>query len=97
MSIVCEATFHYLADVNVLTLAANFATHRVAAHVGVRTDRYKLMHFHEPEYDSWELYDLESDPLELNSVADDPAYADIRADLQLRLRELQAQYGETAD
>jgi N-acetylglucosamine-6-sulfatase len=77
--------------------AESRATHRVAAHVGVRTDRYKLMHFHEPEYDSWELYDLESDPLELNSVADDPAYADIRADLQLRLRELQAQYGETED
>jgi N-acetylglucosamine-6-sulfatase len=74
--------------------AESRATHRVAAHVGVRTDRYKLMHFHEPEYDSWEMYDLEKDPLELHSVADDPAYAAIRADLQIRLKALQAQYGE---
>ncbi len=73
------------------------ATHRVAAHVGVRTDRYKLMHFHEPEWDSWELYDLETDPLELHSVADDPEYAEIRSGLERRLRELQAEYGEEQD
>jgi arylsulfatase A-like enzyme len=34
-----------------------------------------------------ELYDLEKDPQELNNVADDPAYAEIKAELSERLRE----------
>ncbi len=67
--------------------------HNVAAHDGVRTDRYKLIRFHEPEHDTWELYDLELDPRELTSVADEPHSADIRAALELRLHELRALYG----
>ena len=47
------------------------ATHRVAAHDGVRSDRYKL--FYLPETDEWQLFDLEKDPQEMNSVHDDPA------------------------
>jgi arylsulfatase A-like enzyme len=77
--------------------AESHAVHNVAAHVGVRTARYKLMHFHEPEHDSWELYDLETDPLELHSLADDPAYTHIREGLERRLAELQAEFGEEQD
>jgi N-acetylglucosamine-6-sulfatase len=36
------------------------ATHRVAAHDGVRSDRYKL--FYLPKSDEWQLFDLEKDP-----------------------------------
>jgi N-acetylglucosamine-6-sulfatase len=66
--------------------------HRVAAHYGVRTDRYTLIYFNELDY--WELYDLEKDPQQLKSVYDDPAYADVVKRLKNKLKELRKQYGE---
>jgi len=66
--------------------------HRVPAHYGLRTSRYKLIRY--PMFDAWELFDLEQDPRELRSVYDDPAYAEVVAPLTARLRELQAQYGD---
>jgi len=65
--------------------------HAVKRHYGVRTDRYKLIHFYY-DIDEWELYDLETDPHELQNVYDDPAYADVREQLHQRLLELQEQY-----
>ena len=59
--------------------------HGVAKHEGVRTDRYKLIHFYELE--QWELFDLEKDPREMNSVYGDPAYGKIQATMEMRLRE----------
>jgi arylsulfatase A-like enzyme len=47
--------------------------HQVQQHYGVRTDRYKLIFFH--RLNQWELYDLRTDPHEVNNVYDDPAYA----------------------
>ena len=41
--------------------------HKVQPHYGVRTDRYKLMHFYY-SMDEWELYDLEADPNEINNI-----------------------------
>jgi arylsulfatase A-like enzyme len=67
------------------------AVHMVKRHYGVRTDRYKLIHFYY-DIDEWELYDLEKDPKEMNNVYDDPAYAEVREQLHQRLKELQAQY-----
>jgi arylsulfatase A-like enzyme len=67
--------------------------HRVPAHYGVRTKRYKLIRY--PMFDSWELFDLEKDPQELHSLYEDAAYEDVRLRLTARLGELQAQYGET--
>ena len=64
--------------------------HAVAKHYGVRTDRYKLIHFYELK--EWELYDLEQDPHEMKSVYDDPAYADVLKEMQQRLQELRTQY-----
>jgi len=59
--------------------------HNVAAHRGVRTRDRKLVHYYgsgcgqpgasdrvtDPE---WELFDLDRDPAEMRSVADEPAY-----------------------
>ncbi|MCA9268677.1 MAG: sulfatase, partial [Planctomycetales bacterium] len=64
--------------------------HSVARHCGVRTDRYKLIHYY--ELSEWELFDLEKDPQELHSVYDDPAYADTQADLLRQLAALQTKY-----
>ncbi|WP_459554599.1 sulfatase family protein [Lacunimicrobium album] len=50
------------------------AVHSVHRHRGVRSERYKLIHFY--QIDEWEFYDLEKDPDELKSVYKDPAYAE---------------------
>ncbi len=50
--------------------------HMVKRHYGIRTERYKLIHFYY-DIDEWELYDLQKDPQELHNVINDPAYADV--------------------
>ena len=64
--------------------------HMVRRHNGVRTDRYKLIHFY--NLGEWELYDLERDPREMQSVYGDPDYADVVRDLKAELERLQQQY-----
>ena len=66
----------------------------VKRHYGVRTDRYKLIHFYN-DIDAWELYDLEKDPAEMHNVINDPAYSEGLADMQAELKKLQIQYNDT--
>ncbi len=47
--------------------------HAVKRHYGLRTDRYKLIHFYY-DVDEWEFYDLEHDPDELNNQINNPEY-----------------------
>lgn len=68
--------------------------HGVKQHYGVRTDRYKLIHFYN-DIDEWEMFDLEKDPHEMNNIADDPAYKTIRKKLEGEILKLQKQYGDT--
>lgn len=68
--------------------------HNVKRHYGVRTDRYKLIHFYH-DIDEWEMYDLQTDPDEMNSIYDNPDYAQIQEMLHKRLRELRNQYGDS--
>jgi arylsulfatase A-like enzyme len=70
------------------------AVHMVKRHYGIRTGRYKLIHFYY-DIDAWELYDLEKDPHELKNVYLDPAYAAIGQELKAGLRRLQAYYGDS--
>jgi arylsulfatase A-like enzyme len=65
------------------------SVHMVKRHYGVRTDRYKLIHFYY-DIDEWEMYDLQEDPNEMNSVYDDPAYSDIQEMMHQRLEELRS-------
>lgn len=69
------------------------AEHMVKRHYGVRTERWKLIHFYN-DIDWWELYDLEADPHELHNLYGEPAYADTEARLHEELRRLQQQYGD---
>ena len=64
--------------------------HSVAKHYGVRTERHKLISFY--DLDEWELFDLQTDPHELKSVYDDPAYAQVLADMKQELERLREQY-----
>ncbi len=65
--------------------------HAVKRHYGVRTDRYKLIHFYY-DIDEWELYDLEKDPHEMKNIYNDPVYADIRKTLHQKLDTLRIKY-----
>lgn len=65
--------------------------HDVARHYGVVTDRYKLVHFYEPKFDYWELFDLKTDPEELKSVYGSPEYAKVQIELKLKLARLRAE------
>ena len=71
------------------------ATHQVPAHFGVRTSRHKLIRYYEPEVDGVELFDLEKDPNELHSVADNPDYGELRLQLERQLQALRTQYDDT--
>ena len=70
------------------------AEHSVKRHYGIRTDRYKLIHFYN-DVDEWELYDMEADPKEMHNVYDSPDYADVCVSLHELLLETQRQYGDT--
>ncbi|MBW6535633.1 MAG: sulfatase [Mariniphaga sp.] len=70
------------------------SVHMVKRHYGVATDRYKLMHFYY-DIDEWEMYDLETDPMEMQNIYNDPAYADVREMLHVKLKELREYYGDS--
>ncbi|WP_178983363.1 sulfatase family protein [Winogradskyella helgolandensis] len=67
------------------------AFHMVKKHYGIRTKRYKLIHFYD-DIDTWELYDLEEDPKEIHNQIDNQDYDTIEAELRSRLKELQEEY-----
>lgn len=64
--------------------------HMVHRHEGVYDGRYKLMNFYELK--EWELYDMETDPQELQNQYDNPEYADIRERLHGELNRLREVY-----
>src|SRR5436309_2426098 len=83
----------------------HLADHGVPAHYGVRTKRFKLVYYYgqalgsagaidKPTSPEWELFDLDKDPHEMNSVYDDPAYAGHVKELKLELDRLEKQVGD---
>ena len=66
--------------------------HKVQPHYGVKTERYKLMHFYY-SMDEWELYDLKTDPNEMRNI-----YSEAAPELiELLKEELQALRKEYKD
>ncbi|MDZ7376221.1 MAG: DUF4976 domain-containing protein, partial [candidate division KSB1 bacterium] len=68
--------------------------HMVKRHYGIRTKRYKLIHFYY-DIDAWEFYDLEQDPHELNNLYQHADYQEIIQQLKAKLTDLQRQYGDS--
>lgn len=68
--------------------------HKVKRHYGIRTERYKLIHFYR-DIDSWELFDLQEDPTEMNNLYGRPGYEDITARLKQELSGLQEAYQDS--
>ena len=73
------------------------AEHNVRRHYGVVTDRYKLVHFYEPDMDYWELFDLKKDPHELSSVYGQKEYAETQKKLTKELARLRTELKETKE
>ncbi len=69
------------------------AEHMVKRHYGIRTSRYKLIHFYQ-DIDQWELYDLQTDPSEMHNLYGSPAYAKVQKRMHKRLRQLQEYYDD---
>jgi len=68
--------------------------HSVKRHYGIRTDRYKLIHYYN-DIDVWELYDLENDSNELNNLYDSKTYGEIQIQLHTKLDQLQRKFQDT--
>ncbi|MDM1295701.1 sulfatase [Sphingobacterium sp. N143] len=68
--------------------------HMVKRHYGIRTDRYKLMHFYY-DVDEWELYDLEKDPQEMHNVYNSPAYSKVRQQMHKKLEDAREYYKDS--
>ena len=69
------------------------AEHMVKRHYGVRTERYKLIHFYN-DIDTWELYDLKNDISEMHNLYGQPEYEAITKELMTELKRLQEVYDD---
>lgn len=69
------------------------AEHMVKRHYGIRTERYKLIHFYN-NVDEWELFDLQNDPNELKNLYGEKEYESLVIDLKQQLLQLQEQYND---
>ena len=67
--------------------------HMVPIPEGVRPPRHTLAYF--TATNEWELFDLETDPLQMRSVYADPAYAPTVTSLKTELTRLRTLYGDT--
>ncbi len=72
------------------------AEHSVMRHYGIRTDRYKLMHFYY-DLDYWELYDLQEDPSEMNNLYGTAGIASIQGHLHEQLQNARTHYGDSSE
>lgn len=69
------------------------AEHCVRKNRGIRTHRWKLIHFWE-EPEEWELYDLAEDPDETRNLAGERRFRDVRRDLAARMEALRRELGD---
>lgn len=72
------------------------AEHMVKRHYGIRTKRYKLIHFYN-DIDTWEMYDLQEDPQEMHNIYNVRAYRKVQEDLHKKLRMLQKKYDDNIE
>ncbi len=72
------------------------AEHAVKRHYGVKTaDGWKLIHFYN-DINSWELYNLNEDPREMNNLYGKPGTEKVTKRLMKELVKLQKQYDDQA-
>lgn len=69
------------------------AEHAVCRHYGVRGERYKLIHFYN-NINEWELFDLKTDPMEMNNLYGKPGMEKITKKMRAELECLQILYDD---
>ena len=80
-------------------------SHQAFAHYGLRNERYKIIHWYNDglghtgagtrsDPPEWELFDLESDPCELNNLWDAPEHAEVRARMLSALEDRMQEIGD---
>ena len=72
------------------------SVHMIPRHYGIRSKRYKLMHFYQFGKE-WEMYDLKSDPDELINIYGNKETIRVQNNLKTRLKKLQKFYGDDSD
>ncbi|TLX71936.1 sulfatase [Labilibacter sediminis] len=68
--------------------------HMVKRHYGIRTGRYKLIHFYN-DIDQWELYDLVNDPNEMLNLCEQEDMQPVTVRLKQQLEQLQMEYDDS--
>lgn len=66
--------------------------HHVPRHNGVSTFRYKLIHFY--DIDDWQLFDLKTDPSEMDNLYGKAGYEEITEELKNELKRLVVKYDD---
>ena len=66
--------------------------HGVPIHYGVTDGRFKLIRFPDEKLNTWEFFDLKTDPMEMKSRYSDSKYAQRVGDLKKELTRLRRQY-----
>jgi arylsulfatase A-like enzyme len=69
--------------------------HGVPIHYGVTDGRFKLIRFPDENLNTWEFFDLKTDPMEMKSRYGDNEYAQTISDLKGELTRLRQQYRVT--
>ncbi|RIH63946.1 DUF4976 domain-containing protein [Mariniphaga sediminis] len=67
--------------------------HSVKRHYGIRTERFKLIHFYN-DVDEWELYDMQNDPQEMNNIYGHPEYQEVVKSMKEELKNQQELYAD---
>lgn len=73
-------------------------SHNVEKHRGVRTTKWKLIHYYDPPFkfrEEFELYDLEKDPEERVNLANRPAMQATVKELRAKMAALRKELGST--
>jgi arylsulfatase A-like enzyme len=74
------------------------ASHNVNKHRGVRTAKWKFIHYYDPPFnfnEEYELYDLEKDPEERVNLANRPAMQATVKELKAKMEQLRKDTGDT--
>ena len=72
------------------------SVHMIPRHYGIRTKRYKLMHFYQFGKE-WEMYDLKNDPDELTNIYGNKKVEKLQKSLTNRLKNLRKHYEDDSD
>ena len=70
-----------------------YGQYDVPPHYGVRTSKYKLIHYYElPGENGWELYDMKEDPRENRNIYSRPEQLQVVEQMKVLLKELRNRY-----